>query len=65
MSYHQGHVWKILQSMNWSVQRPAKKPRERDDERLNAWRGKDWPRVKKTRGDGTPGSSSRTSPASR
>lgn len=49
VAYHQGHVWKILQSMGWSLQRPAKRPRERDDERLNAWRRERWPKVKKTR----------------
>src|SRR6266542_1171928 len=65
VAYHQGHVWKILQSMNWSLQRPAKKPRERDDEQLNAWRRERWPKVKKTPGGGARGSSSKTSRASR
>lgn len=65
VSYHQGHVWKILQSMGWSLQRPAKRPRERDDEALNAWRRERWPKVKKTPADVGRGSSSKTSRASR
>lgn len=61
VAYHQGHVWKILQSLGWSLQRPAKKPRERDDEALDRWRRERWSRVKKTPDDAGPGSSSRTS----
>ena len=31
--YHQGHVWRILRdSMGWSLQRPAKKAKERNEE---------------------------------
>lgn len=65
VAYHQGHVWKILQSMGWSLQRPAKRPRERDDEALNRWRSQRWPKVKKTPAGGGRGSSSKTSRASR
>jgi len=61
VSYHQGHVWKILQSLGWSLQRPARKPRERDDEALDRWRWERWPKVKKTPDGVGPGSSSRTS----
>jgi transposase len=64
VSYHQGHVWKILQSLGWSLQRPAKRPRERDDEALDRWRWERWPQVKKTPDDAEPGSSSRTNRAS-
>ena len=31
--YHPGHVWKILGAMNWSLQRPARQARERNEER--------------------------------
>ena len=33
VSYHAGHVWKILRQLNWSVQRPAGRALERDDNR--------------------------------
>jgi transposase len=65
VTYHQGHVWKILQLLGWSLQRPAKKPRERDDEALEQWRRERWPKVKKTLDDVGPGSSSRMSRLSR
>ncbi len=36
--YHQGHVWRILRdSMGWSLQRPAKKAKERNEEAVKVW----------------------------
>src|SRR5689334_8103683 len=29
--YHAGHVWKILRSLNWSRQRPARRAKERNE----------------------------------
>lgn len=45
--YHPGHVWKILRSLNWSCQRPEQRARERDEEAIERWRRKEWPRIKK------------------
>jgi len=53
--YHPSHVWRILQGLNWSLQRPARQARERDDAAIAQWRRQRWPQVKKTRGAGTPG----------
>ena len=58
--YHSGHVWKILQAMEWSLQRPAKRARERNDEGRRLWMAKRWPAIKKTPGGEEPGFSSRT-----
>jgi len=63
VAYHPGHVWKILRSLGWSLQRPARKPRERDDEQLERWRQDRWRQVKKTPDGEGRGSSSRTSRA--
>lgn len=64
--YHPGHVWRILrEQLGWSRQRPARRAVERDDEAIGRWVAERWPRVKKTPGAGTPGSSSRTSRGSR
>jgi transposase len=38
--YHPGHVWKILAAMEWSLQRPAKRARERNDEGRRLWMAK-------------------------
>jgi transposase len=45
--YHPGHVWKILAAMEWSLQRPAKRARERNDEGRRLWMVKQWPAIKK------------------
>ena len=58
--YHPGHVWKILAAMEWSLQRPARQARERNQEARQRWVAKRWPAVKKTRGGEKPGFSSRT-----
>jgi transposase len=45
--YHPGHVWRILRSMEWSPQKPERRARERDEEAIEEWRQKEWPRIKK------------------
>src|ERR1019366_9760683 len=60
VTYHPGHVWKVLHRMGWSRQRPARQATERDDEAIEQWVNDRWPKVKKTPGPGTRGSSSRT-----
>src|SRR5438132_14384474 len=54
VAYHRGHVWKVLRSLGWSRQRPARQAAERDDEAIAAWVKERWPRVKKTPDDGAP-----------
>jgi transposase len=53
--YHPAHVWRLLQGLGWSLQRPARQARERDEAAIRHWRRQRWPQVKKTRGAGTPG----------
>lgn len=65
VAYHQGHVWRILRSMGWSLQRPAKRAVERDDKKIEQWTRQRWPKVKKTPAAGAHRSSSSTSRASR
>jgi transposase len=64
VTYHPGHVWRILHQLGWSRQRPARRAVERNDEAIAAWVKNDWPRVKKTPDAATPGSVSKTSRAS-
>jgi transposase len=66
--FHPGHVWRILQNLNWSLQRPARQAVERDADAIRRWVQVRWPAVKKTPAASGPGSSSRTkagSPSSR
>jgi transposase len=63
--YHPGHVWYILRRLGWSLQRPTRQARERDEAAIAEWKRRRWPQVKKTRGAGAPGSSSRMKAAFR
>jgi transposase len=63
--YHPGHVWKILGAMEWSLQRPARRARERNTAAVQWWVSERWPKLKKTLGAATLGSSSKTRAASR
>jgi transposase len=60
VSYHPGHVWRLLRQMGWSRQRPARRAVERNDEAIANWVRHEWPRVKKTPDAAGPGSASRT-----
>jgi len=47
VSYHPGHVWKLLDSMGWSCQRPEGRARERNEEEIRYWKRVRWPQIKK------------------
>lgn len=63
--YHEGHVWRVLRGLGWSRQKPARRAVERDQEKIETWVKESWPDLKKRPPSATPGSSSKTSPASR
>ena len=65
VSYHPGHVWYLLRGLQWSLQRPARRARERDEAAIRQWVQRRWPAVKKTPAASGPGSSSRTKVSSR
>jgi transposase len=47
VSYHPGHVWRILRQLNWSPQRPVGRALERDEVAIEEWKKKTWPTLKK------------------
>lgn len=53
--YHPGHVWRILRSLHWTLQRPARRAAERDEAAIRQWVRARWPAVKKTPAAATPG----------
>jgi transposase len=63
--HHPGHVWRILRRLGWSLQRPARRARERDDAAIERWKTRRWAQLKKTPDDATRGSSSKTKADSR
>ena len=46
--YDPSHVWRILNAMGWSAQKPERRARERDEQAIVRWPKKDWPRIKKS-----------------
>jgi len=65
VKYHPGHVWRLLGALDWTLQRPAKRAKERNETAIRHWVTTRWPAVKKTLGVAGPGSSSKTRAASR
>jgi transposase len=53
----------LLHRHGWSVQMPARRAAERDEEQISAWREETWPAIKRPRRTWAPGESSKTSPA--
>jgi len=41
------HVWRLLGRMGFSPQRPVSRARERDEAAIEAWKRREWPRLKK------------------
>lgn len=54
VTFHAGHVWKVLRQLGWSCQRPERKARERDEQAIRRWVRYRWPRIKKRPGGRTP-----------
>lgn len=65
VEYHPGHVWKILKALNWTLQKPAKRARERNEEAVRRWVSERWPALKKTADESVAGSCSSTRPVLR
>ena len=59
-------VWRLLRNrLGWSVQRPERQAKERDEQAIQHWVQHEWPRIKKGHAQNRPGLSSSTSRASR
>ena len=48
VAYHRKYISRLLHKMGWSVQKPDSRAMERDEELIQAWLRKDWPRIKKS-----------------
>lgn len=47
VSYHPGHVWKILRDIGWTVQKPETRARERNEKEIKRWMREEFPRIQK------------------
>lgn len=47
--YHESHVWLLLRRLGWTCQKPAKRAVERNEEAIQNWVKRRWPRIKRGR----------------
>ena len=47
VTYHPCHVWKILNALGWSCQKPERRARQRDDAAIAHWKRYVWPSIKR------------------
>lgn len=47
VSYHRAHMSKLLRSIGWSLQKPARRAIQRDEKAIEQWRSDRWPDLKK------------------
>ena len=43
VAYHPGHVWKVLQQLGWSCQKPERRATQRDEVAIAHWKRYVWP----------------------
>jgi transposase len=48
VSYHPGHVSRLLKQIGWSPQRPIVRASQRDEPAIAAWYAERWPALKKS-----------------
>lgn len=46
--YHRDHIGRLMASLGWTYQKPEKRALQRDEDAIEKWKRKEWPRVKKT-----------------
>jgi transposase len=49
VTYHPAHVGRVLQTIRWSPQKPARRARQRDEVAIARWREETWPALKRGR----------------
>lgn len=47
IQYHPAHVWKVLQQLGWSCQKPERRATQRDEAAIAHWKRYKWPQIKK------------------
>lgn len=47
IDYHPCHVWRILQDMGWSCQKPERRALQRNEAAIERWKREKWPHIKK------------------
>jgi transposase len=64
VQFHRSHVARLLHEMGFSCQKPERRALERDERKIEEWKRKRWPGLKKTPRGWVPTSSLSTNPVS-
>jgi transposase len=52
--YHRDHVGRLMHELAWTPQKPERRAIEHNDEAVEQWKRREWPRIKKRREAGCP-----------
>lgn len=47
ITYHPGHVWKVLRKLGWSCQKPERRALQRDEAAIAHWKRYLWPQIRR------------------
>src|SRR5579862_4225110 len=47
ITYHPGHVWRLMRQWHWTCQKPEGVAKERNEAAIDHWLEVEWPRIKK------------------
>lgn len=47
VSYHRAHISKVMRRIGWSLQKPARRAIQRDEQAIEQWQKERWPDLKK------------------
>lgn len=47
VTYHPGHIWKLLRKLGWSCQKPERRALQRDEAAIAHWKRYVWPQIKR------------------
>jgi transposase len=47
VTYHPGHIWKLLRKLGWSCQKPERRALQRDETAIAHWKRYIWPQIKR------------------
>lgn len=64
IQFHRSHIARLLHELGFSCQKPERRALERDERKIEEWKRKRWPQVKKTLRGWVPIPSLSTNPAS-
>jgi transposase len=46
ITYHPGHIWKILRALGWSCQKPERRATQRNEAAITRWKRYVWPQIR-------------------